>query len=125
MCGGEATGHTVRPNGVLTNDELSTNEDSSVASDGTIGVTYYNLQKATTSLPGLTDAFIVHCHAAVDDCTAASSWSKGGQTRLSTTGLFDMTTAPRDLRCLPGRPSFDGGDPCWPGGSPIDGVGDV
>ena len=63
----------------------------SVASDGTIGVTYYNLQNATAAKPGLTDAFIVHCHAT---CTSASSWSTDGQTRLSTTGSFDMTTAP-------------------------------
>ena len=66
-----------------------------VASDGTIGVTYYNLQNATASKPGLTDAFIVHCHAVTSsNCTAASSWSADGQTRLSTTGSFDMTTAP-------------------------------
>jgi hypothetical protein len=65
-----------------------------VASDGTIGVTYYNLQNATASQPGLTDAFIVHCQAVDSDCSAAPSWSVGGQTRLSTTGSFDMTTAP-------------------------------
>jgi hypothetical protein len=65
----------------------------SVASDGTIGVTYYNLQSATASQPGLTDAFIVHCEAATSDCTGAPSWSAGGS-RLSTTGSFDMTTAP-------------------------------
>ena len=63
----------------------------SVASDGTVGVTYYNLQNATTAQPGLTDAYIVHCHAT---CTAPSGWSAGGQTLLSTTGSFDMTTAP-------------------------------
>ncbi len=65
----------------------------SLASDGTVGVTYYNLQNATASKPGLTDAFIVHCQAK-SDCTAAKSWSAGGQTLLSTTGSFDMTTAP-------------------------------
>jgi Neuraminidase (sialidase) len=62
-----------------------------VAPDGTIGVTYYNLENATPVQPGLTDAFIVHCHAA---CTSASSWSTDGETRLSTTGSYDMTTAP-------------------------------
>jgi len=66
----------------------------SVASDGTLGVTYYNLQNATASTPGLTDAFIVHCPAATSDCTVRSSWLAGEQTRLSTTGSFDMTTAP-------------------------------
>src|SRR5260370_478943 len=42
----------------------------SLASDGTVGVTYYNLQNATAAKPGLTDAFIVHCQAQ-SDCTAA------------------------------------------------------
>ena len=66
----------------------------SVASDGTVGVSYYNLQNATAATPGLTDAFIVHCHAATNDCTNPANWAAGGQTRLSTTGSFDMTTAP-------------------------------
>ena len=65
-----------------------------VASDGTVGVAYYNLENATPTAPGLTDEFIVHCHAATSDCSAAASWSAGGETRLSTTGSFDMTTAP-------------------------------
>jgi Neuraminidase (sialidase) len=62
-----------------------------VASDGTIGVTYYNLQNATASQPGLTDEYIVRCHAS---CDQAASWAAGGETRLSTTGSFDMLTAP-------------------------------
>lgn len=66
-----------------------------VASDGTIGVTYYNFQNATSAQSGLTDEYIVHClPAAATDCTHASSWAAGGETRLSTTGSFDMTTAP-------------------------------
>src|SRR6266700_379655 len=62
-----------------------------VNADGTIGVTYYDLQNATASNPGLTDAFLVTCHAT---CANPASWAAGGETRLSTTGSFNMTTAP-------------------------------
>ena len=62
-----------------------------VASDGTVGVSYYDLESATTAQPGLTDTFIVHCHAA---CTDPASWAAGGETKVSTTGPFDMTQAP-------------------------------
>jgi hypothetical protein len=65
-----------------------------VNSDGTIGVTYYDLQNATSAQPGLTDSYLVTCPAATSDCSKAASWATGGQTRLSTTGSFDMTTAP-------------------------------
>jgi hypothetical protein len=65
-----------------------------VASDGTIGLTYYDLQNATAGQPGLTDAFISHCHSATSDCSNPASWTPGGQTRLSTSGSFDYTTAP-------------------------------
>jgi hypothetical protein len=65
-----------------------------VASDGTVGVLYYDFENATAAQPGLTDAFIVHCHAATNNCALASSWASGGETRLSTSGSFDMTTAP-------------------------------
>jgi hypothetical protein len=65
-----------------------------VNSDGTIGVTYYDLENATAAQPGLTDAFIVTCPAATSDCTKAASWAAGGETQLSTTGSFNMTTAP-------------------------------
>jgi hypothetical protein len=65
-----------------------------VNSDGTIGVTYYDFENATAAQPGLTDAFIVTCPAATSDCTQAASWKAGGETQLSTTGSFDMTTAP-------------------------------
>jgi hypothetical protein len=44
--------------------------------------------------PGLTDAFIAHCHAATSDCSKPASWATGGQTKLSTSGSFDYTTAP-------------------------------
>jgi hypothetical protein len=65
-----------------------------VNSDGTIGVTYYDLENATAAEPGLTDAFLVTCPAATSDCSKAASWAAGGETRLSTSGSFNMTTAP-------------------------------
>jgi hypothetical protein len=63
-----------------------------VASDGTVGLLYYDLENATAAQPGLTDAFVAHCHSA---CDSPASWAAGGETRLSTTGSFDYTTAPR------------------------------
>jgi hypothetical protein len=65
-----------------------------VASDGTIGVTYYDNENANGANPGNTDEFIVHCHAASADCTNPANWAAGGETRLSTTGSFNMLTAP-------------------------------
>jgi hypothetical protein len=61
--------------------------------DGTIAVSYYDLQNATAAHPGLTDAYLVTCPAATSNCGSAASWA-GGQALLSTTGSFDMTTAP-------------------------------
>ena len=48
-------------------------------------------RERTALSPGLTDTYIVHCHAS---CTSAASWAAGGETKLDTTGPFDMTTAP-------------------------------
>ncbi len=64
------------------------------ASDGTIGVTYYDLEAAIAASPGLTDEFIVNCNPASSDCTQASSWASGEETMLNTSGAFDMTKAP-------------------------------
>lgn len=64
------------------------------AADGTVAVTYYDLESATATSPGLTDEFIVHCHAPTADCASASSWAANGETKLDTSGAFDMTTAP-------------------------------
>ena len=66
-----------------------------VASDGTVGLLYYDLENATAAQPGLTDAFIAHCHSATSDCTNPASWAAGGETRLSTSGSFDYLTAPQ------------------------------
>lgn len=64
-----------------------------VTPDGTIGLTYYDLQNATGTQPGLTDAYIAHCHSLTSDCANPASWAANGQTRLTTTS-FDYTTAP-------------------------------
>ena len=66
-----------------------------VASDGTIGLLYYDLENSTAAQPGLTDAFIAHCHSATSDCSNPASWTAGGETRLTTSGSFDFTTAPK------------------------------
>ena len=65
-----------------------------VASDGTVGLLYYDLENATAAQPGLTDAFIAHCHSATSNCTNPANWAAGGETRLSTSGSFDYLTAP-------------------------------
>jgi hypothetical protein len=65
-----------------------------VASDGTIGLLYYDLENATAAQPGLADAFIAHCHSGTSDCSNPASWAAGGETRLTTSGSFDYTTAP-------------------------------
>jgi hypothetical protein len=65
-----------------------------VASDGTVGLLYYDLENATAAQPGLTDAFIAHCHSATSDCTNPASWAADGETKLSTSGPFDYLTAP-------------------------------
>jgi hypothetical protein len=66
-----------------------------VASDGTVGLLYYDLENATAARPGLTDAFLAHCHAATSNCSNPASWAAGGETRLSTSGSFDYLTAPQ------------------------------
>jgi hypothetical protein len=65
-----------------------------VSSGGTVGLLYYDLENATAAQPGLTDAFIAHCHGTTSDCTDPAAWAAGGETRLTTTGSFDYLTAP-------------------------------
>ena len=65
-----------------------------VSAGGTVGLLYYDLENATAAQPGLTDAFIAHCHGATSSCANPASWASGGQTRLTNTGSFDYLTAP-------------------------------
>jgi hypothetical protein len=60
--------------------------------DGTVAVQYYDLENATAASPDLTDQFIVTCSS---DCSSRSSWS--AETRLSTTGSFNILTAPNTV----------------------------
>jgi hypothetical protein len=60
--------------------------------DGTVAVQYYDLQNATAASPDLTDQFIVTCSG---NCSSRSSWSS--ETRLSTTGSFNILTAPKTV----------------------------
>jgi hypothetical protein len=62
-----------------------------VASDGTVGVSHYDLRNASAASPGLTDTWFDTCSSA---CTTATSWS---EVQLDTTRAFDMKTAPLTL----------------------------
>ena len=63
----------------------------STRSDGTVAVQYYDLENATAAQPDLTDQYLVTCSS---DCSNPASWTGGGETRLSTSGPFDILTAP-------------------------------
>jgi hypothetical protein len=66
-----------------------------VASNGAIGVTYYDFRKNTSATPLLTDYFIVHCHpASATACTRAANWT--GEKKLTNVS-FDMRQAPNAL----------------------------
>jgi BNR/Asp-box repeat len=59
-----------------------------VASDGTVGVTYYDFRH-NTSDPGVpTDQWFIHCHATAD-CTDPANWSEN-----HVAGSFDIENAP-------------------------------
>jgi hypothetical protein len=61
-----------------------------VASDGTVGVTYYDF-RSNTPAPGLpTDLWMIHCHAGTD-CTNPVSWAEN-----HVEGPFDIERAPSD-----------------------------
>jgi hypothetical protein len=60
-----------------------------VADDGTVGVSYYELDDNA----GTTTVHLVHCHqASVVDCTQQANWTTNGQTQIG--GPFNITTAP-------------------------------
>jgi hypothetical protein len=59
-----------------------------VASDGTVGVTYYDFRN-NTSDPGLpTDQWFIHCHPS-SDCTNPANWTEN-----HVDGPFDIENAP-------------------------------
>jgi hypothetical protein len=64
-----------------------------VRSDSTVAVSYYDFRDNTADGGATTptDAFIVHCHAATEDCTSSSNWGEEIQT---TDTSFDSRQAP-------------------------------
>ena len=64
-----------------------------VNANGGVGLFYFDTENATAAQPGLTDTFIASCDSTTRDCSNPASWASGGETRLSTSGSFDHTTA--------------------------------
>jgi hypothetical protein len=73
------------PTNIPAGDQQAFTPTVKVASDGTVGVTYYDLRNNTPA-PGLpTDYWFVHCHSS---CGAGASWS---ETHVA--GPFDLEQA--------------------------------
>jgi hypothetical protein len=62
-----------------------------VADDGTVAVSYFDFRFNTPSPALETDHWVVHCHAASENCANTASWNE--ETRATTTS-FDMRRAP-------------------------------
>jgi hypothetical protein len=65
----------------------------SVNNAGTLAVSYYDFRNNTADGGATTptDAWVVHCHAATEDCTSSSSWDEETRT---TDAPFDSRQAP-------------------------------
>ena len=61
------------PTSIPAGDQQAFTPTIKVASDGTVGVTYYDLRNNTSALGLPTDYWLVHCHSS---CTSASSWAE-------------------------------------------------
>jgi len=59
-----------------------------VASDGTVGVTYYDFRKNTPDAGLPTDQWFIHCHP-TSDCTDPTNWAES-----HVAGPFDIENAP-------------------------------
>jgi hypothetical protein len=92
--------------GIRSGDQQAFTPAIRVATDGTIGVTYYDFRNNVpcpiggngkpdcTGVPLSTDAFIVHCHAATVSCADPLNWQEiGSETRLTPVS-FNMREAP-------------------------------
>jgi hypothetical protein len=64
-----------------------------VRNDGTVAVSYYDFRNNTADGGATTptDAWIVHCHAATEDCTSSANWDEEIRT---TDTSFDSRQAP-------------------------------
>src|ERR687892_530756 len=73
-----------------------------VLDDGTVGVSYYDFRSNTADRGATTptEAFLAHCHAASEDCSAAASWDEE----------VAVTDAPFDSRRAPVARGFFLGD---------------
>jgi hypothetical protein len=65
----------------------------SVGEDGTVSVFYYDFRNNTADAGATTptNAFVVHCHAATEDCTNSASWDEEVEV---TDASFDSRQAP-------------------------------
>jgi hypothetical protein len=65
----------------------------SVNNAGAVAVSYYDFRNSTVDGGATTptDAWVVHCHAATEDCAASSSWDEENRT---TDTSFDSRQAP-------------------------------
>jgi hypothetical protein len=65
----------------------------SVRNDSTVAVSYYDFRNNTAdgAITTPTDAWIVHCHAATENCTNPASWDEEIRT---TDTSFDSRRAP-------------------------------
>jgi hypothetical protein len=73
------------PSSVPLGDQQAFTPTVKVASDGTVGVTYYDLRQNTAAAGLSTDYWFIHCHAS---CTSPGSWSEN---RVA--GPFDLEQA--------------------------------
>jgi hypothetical protein len=73
------------PTNIPADDQQAFTPTVKVASDGTVGVTYYDLRNNGPSAGLTTDYWFVHCHGS---CTDAASWS---ETHVA--GPFDLEQA--------------------------------
>jgi hypothetical protein len=65
-----------------------------VASNGDVAVTYYDFRNDSMGDAALsTDYWVVHCHAAMTDCSQSAGWPAANENRL-TPASFDMRSAP-------------------------------
>ncbi|HEX8968428.1 MAG TPA: sialidase family protein [Chloroflexota bacterium] len=66
----------------------------SVATDGSLGVSYYDMRHASSAAPGTANYFLVSCTPSTTDCANPAHWS---ESQLDSQSGFDMTTAPNTL----------------------------
>jgi hypothetical protein len=63
-----------------------------VRSDGTVAVSYYDLENSSNLMPDVTAAYMVTCSS---KCTDPASWATGGETQMGPT--FNILTAPKTV----------------------------